>query len=203
MTSLAFVVAGWLPGCGARTSVPGPSNGGWSSRWAGPGGARRVELPLPRDPFVCRPGRRHRGMYLLGTLLAAGALVRRRLLHPGVAVVGYVVVNALLAVVQYMAPDTRRILFAVVLMPGSSSSSRRRCGPERSRPRWPASPWVCPVVARLLGHLVRLDDVDLAGPWGVAHPRRRGGIPAGRPLPALGRGLATRGPAPVSEPRGC
>ena len=58
------------------------------------------------------------GMYLLGTLLAAGALVRRRLLHPGVAVVGYVVVNALLAVIQYVAPDTRRILFAVVLMPG-------------------------------------------------------------------------------------
>lgn len=58
------------------------------------------------------------GMYLLGTVVGAGALVRLRLVRPGVAVLGVVVVNVVLAITQYVAPDARRILFAVVLAPG-------------------------------------------------------------------------------------
>lgn len=141
------------------------------------------------------------GMYLLGTLLATGALVRRRLLHPGVAVVGYVVVNALLAVIQYVAPDTRRILFAVVLMPGiflELAPSVRTRAIEISLGciglgyvLWLLDSWGtwCDSESIWQGHGAWHILGAAAAYLLVDHYRRSVG------------GLATRGPAPVSAPR--
>lgn len=57
-------------------------------------------------------------MYLFGVLLAVGALLRSGRISLRVAVVAFVVANAILAVVQYDYPDARRILFAALLVPG-------------------------------------------------------------------------------------
>lgn len=57
-------------------------------------------------------------MYLLGALLLCGALVRMGALRPPVAVVLFVAIAGSLAVAQYVYPDSRRVLFALVLLPG-------------------------------------------------------------------------------------
>ncbi len=58
------------------------------------------------------------GMYLLGMLIIVAALVRRGALAPRAAPWVYLVACAGLAVVQVVAPDSRRLLFALVLLPG-------------------------------------------------------------------------------------
>lgn len=58
------------------------------------------------------------GMYLLGMLILVAALVRRGSLPSRLAPWLYVVVCLALAVAQVVAPDSRRWLFALVLLPG-------------------------------------------------------------------------------------
>lgn len=58
------------------------------------------------------------GMYLLGMLILLAALVRRGTMAPRVAPWLYVAACAALAVAQVAAPDSRRFLFALVLLPG-------------------------------------------------------------------------------------
>ena len=57
-------------------------------------------------------------MYLLGALLLCGALVRMGALRPPAAVVLFVAIAGSLAVAQYAYPESRRVLFALVLLPG-------------------------------------------------------------------------------------
>jgi dihydroceramidase len=57
-------------------------------------------------------------MYLLGGLLLSGALVRRGVLRPPAAVALFAGIAASLALAQYWAPESRRVLFALVLLPG-------------------------------------------------------------------------------------
>ena len=57
-------------------------------------------------------------MYLLGALLLCGALVRMGSIRPTTAVALYAGIVGALAVAQYVAPESRRVLFAVVLLPG-------------------------------------------------------------------------------------
>jgi hypothetical protein len=58
------------------------------------------------------------GMYLLGTLLVTGALVRRGSLTPRAASWLLLVANAVLLATQVGWPDSRRVLFGLVLVPG-------------------------------------------------------------------------------------
>jgi dihydroceramidase len=58
------------------------------------------------------------GMYLLGVLVLVGALVRRGVLRPRAAPWVYLAAVALLLVVQVAWPDSRRLLFGLVLLPG-------------------------------------------------------------------------------------
>ena len=57
-------------------------------------------------------------MYLLGLLIALGALWRAGRLGGRAAVALYVVLAIVLGVAQFLYPDARRILFALVLLPG-------------------------------------------------------------------------------------
>lgn len=57
-------------------------------------------------------------MYTFGTLLALGALYRSGRLSVRAALALFVVLNVALAVVQYLIPDARRVLFAALLLPG-------------------------------------------------------------------------------------
>lgn len=57
-------------------------------------------------------------MYLFGTLLIFGALVRRGALTVPKAVALFVIVNIILGIAQFYYPELRRVLFAVVLLPG-------------------------------------------------------------------------------------
>ena len=57
-------------------------------------------------------------MYLLGLLIALGALWRARRLGGRAAIALYVVLAIALGVAQFLYPDARRILFALVLLPG-------------------------------------------------------------------------------------
>ena len=57
-------------------------------------------------------------MYTLGILLLIGALYRSERLGPRTALTLFIVLNVSMAVVQYLVPDARRILFAVLLLPG-------------------------------------------------------------------------------------
>ncbi len=58
------------------------------------------------------------GMYLLGALLIVGALLRRGVVGVPVAVGLFVAGTVLLLVSQVLSPDSRRVLFALVLLPG-------------------------------------------------------------------------------------
>ncbi len=58
------------------------------------------------------------GMYLLGVLLVVGALLRRGVLGARSAIWVYLVTALALLVSQVVSPDSRRVLFAVVLLPG-------------------------------------------------------------------------------------
>lgn len=58
------------------------------------------------------------GMYLLGMLILLAALIRRGVMRPRLAPWVYVTACALLAVAQVAAPESRRWLFAAVLLPG-------------------------------------------------------------------------------------
>ena len=57
-------------------------------------------------------------MYTFGILLALGALYRSGRLGPRAAFALFVALTAILAVVQYLVPDARRLLFALLLLPG-------------------------------------------------------------------------------------
>jgi hypothetical protein len=57
-------------------------------------------------------------MYIFGTLLTIGALIRRRSVTIQQAIWLFIIANILLATVQYMYPEARRILFAALLIPG-------------------------------------------------------------------------------------
>ncbi len=57
-------------------------------------------------------------MYLLGALLLCGALARMGALRPAGAVALFVAIAGALAVAQYWWPESRRVLFALVLLPG-------------------------------------------------------------------------------------
>jgi hypothetical protein len=57
-------------------------------------------------------------MYLLGALLLCGALARMGALRPAPAVALFVLVAGALALAQYWWPESRRVLFALVLLPG-------------------------------------------------------------------------------------
>jgi dihydroceramidase len=57
-------------------------------------------------------------MYLLGALLLCGALVRRGALRAPAAVALFVAIAVSLGVAQYVYPESRRVLFALVLLPG-------------------------------------------------------------------------------------
>lgn len=57
-------------------------------------------------------------MYLLGALLLCSALVRMEALRPAPALVLFAVIAGGLAVAQYAYPESRRVLFALVLLPG-------------------------------------------------------------------------------------
>ena len=57
-------------------------------------------------------------MYLLGALLLCGALVRMGALRPPAAVALFVAIAGSLAIAQYAYPESRRVLFALVLLPG-------------------------------------------------------------------------------------
>jgi hypothetical protein len=58
------------------------------------------------------------GMYVLGMLIVVAALVRRGVLGPRAAVWVYVLACIALAAAQVVAPESRRVLFALVLVPG-------------------------------------------------------------------------------------
>lgn len=58
------------------------------------------------------------GMYLLGALVVVAALVRRGTLEPAHAGWVYVTSVVLLALAQVAIPESRRVLFALVLLPG-------------------------------------------------------------------------------------
>lgn len=57
-------------------------------------------------------------MYLFGTLLILSALLRRGSMTMRRAIVVFVVVNVALGFLQYFYPEARRVLFALVLLPG-------------------------------------------------------------------------------------
>jgi hypothetical protein len=57
-------------------------------------------------------------MYAVGVVLLAGALVRRGRVTPRVAVVGGVALLVVLGVLLWLWPESRRVLFAAVLLPG-------------------------------------------------------------------------------------
>ncbi|MGV8896322.1 MAG: ceramidase domain-containing protein [Rhodoglobus sp.] len=57
-------------------------------------------------------------MYTFGILLALGALYRSGRLGGRTALVLFVLLSASMAVVQYLVPDARRVLFAALLLPG-------------------------------------------------------------------------------------
>ena len=57
-------------------------------------------------------------MYVFGTLLILGALLRRGYVKPVIGIVLFIAVNIALGYVQYVYPDSRRILFALILIPG-------------------------------------------------------------------------------------
>ncbi|MEP6481560.1 MAG: ceramidase domain-containing protein [Rhodoglobus sp.] len=57
-------------------------------------------------------------MYAFGILLAIGALYRARKLRGAPAIMIFVALSAIFAVVQYLLPDARRVLFAALLLPG-------------------------------------------------------------------------------------
>ncbi len=57
-------------------------------------------------------------MYTFGILLALGALYRSGRLGGRTALALFVTLSLTLAVVQYLVPDARRVLFALLLLPG-------------------------------------------------------------------------------------
>jgi len=57
-------------------------------------------------------------MYIFGTLLILGALIRRNQLSFKNAVIVFIISNIILGVLQFYYPEVRRILFALVLLPG-------------------------------------------------------------------------------------
>jgi hypothetical protein len=75
------------------------------------------------------------GMYLLGTLLIVGALLRRSVLPPGWAPWVLLAANAVLLATQVAWPDSRRVLFGLVLLPGIVLEAL----PGTTGRAWPAS----------------------------------------------------------------
>jgi hypothetical protein len=66
------------------------------------------------------------GMYLLGTLTLVMALVRRGHLPLRLAAGSVLTASAVLLAVQVAVPDSRRVLFGLVLLPGVLLETRRR-----------------------------------------------------------------------------
>lgn len=108
------------------------------------------------------------GMYLLGVLLILGALYRSGRLSFRAAAIAFVAANVVLAVVQYAVPDARRILFAVILVPGLVLESlRSTTGPA-------VSGWRLRYLAPAIGLVVvafafwLIDQVGLVcDPWAL------------------------------------
>jgi hypothetical protein len=75
------------------------------------------------------------GMYVLGTLLVTGALVRRGSLPPRAALWVLLVATGVLLVTQVAWPDSRRLLFGLVLVPGIVLEAL----PSTTGRAWPAS----------------------------------------------------------------
>ena len=57
-------------------------------------------------------------MYIFGTLSVLGALLRRSTITMRKAIILFVTANLVLGILQYFYPEARRILFALVLLPG-------------------------------------------------------------------------------------
>jgi hypothetical protein len=57
-------------------------------------------------------------MYIFGTILILGALLRRRAISVRQAIFIFVMTNIALGILQYFYPEARRILFALILLPG-------------------------------------------------------------------------------------
>lgn len=57
-------------------------------------------------------------MYIFGTLLIIRAMVRRSVISLRTAIALFLAANILLGIIQYTYPDARRILFALILLPG-------------------------------------------------------------------------------------
>lgn len=78
-------------------------------------------------------------MYAVGCVLLAGALVRLGRITPRVALVGGLTLLVALGVLLWLWPESRRVLFAAVLLPGIVLElvlARRRGGDSRPGPRW-------------------------------------------------------------------
>ena len=74
-------------------------------------------------------------MYTFGLLLIAGALYRSGHLRARNAVAAVVVASIALGVLQYLYPDSRRVLFALVLLPGIVLELTRFVTGQRLRSR--------------------------------------------------------------------
>ncbi len=57
-------------------------------------------------------------MYIFGTLLIIGAMVRRSAISLRTAIALFLAANIFLGIIQYTYPGARRILFALILLPG-------------------------------------------------------------------------------------
>ena len=57
-------------------------------------------------------------MYIFGILLALGALIRRNQLTFGKAALLFIIFNVIFGILQYYYPESRRLLFGLLLIPG-------------------------------------------------------------------------------------
>jgi hypothetical protein len=124
ITSLAYVALGlWALTGGAAMGRPQRDTQAWVRTLVRAAGVVLVALGLGSFVYhgtLTLVGQvlDVQGMYLLGMLILLGALVRRGALTPRVAPWIYVGTCVLLAAAQVVAPDSRRFLFALVLLPG-------------------------------------------------------------------------------------
>jgi energy-converting hydrogenase Eha subunit C len=70
-------------------------------------------------------------MFLLGTLVLGAALVRTGRCTARQALLGGLALTAALLALQILAPQSRRVLFGLVLLPGLLLEARHRAGPLR------------------------------------------------------------------------
>jgi len=104
------------------------------------------------------------GMYLLGVLLLVGALVRGGVLRPGPAPWVYLAAVSVLLVVQVLWPDSRRVLFGLVLLPGVLLEGLARTTGVAWRSR-PMLPFRVGVALLVLAYAVWLLDALRVACW--------------------------------------